>query len=127
MKRATQILSVLLVLILGTGPAWAALGCASDPGMGSACPMGASAMDADCPMAHSLAGPDCSRDCCELQTPTADVLNALTSKPSPVKALPAVAAVPVAFAVEGASHPVVMLDLAGSSPPRYILLRVFRI
>src|SRR6185503_11315455 len=86
MKRATQILSVLLVLILGTGPAWAALGCASDPGMGSACPMG-----------HSLAGPDCSRDCCELQTPTADVLNALTSKPSPVKALPAVAAVPVAF------------------------------
>jgi hypothetical protein len=89
--------------------------------------MGMSWMDADCPMAHSLVGPDCTRDCCELRTPTADVLNALTSKPSPVKALPAVAEVSPVFAVEVASHPLVVLDLAGSSPPRYILLRVFRI
>jgi len=128
MKQAIQFLSVLLVLVLSTGPAWAALGCASDAGMGSSCPMGMSSVDPDCPMAHNLAAANCSQDCCNEQTPTADVQSALTSKPSPVKALPAGEAVAAIVPVsEGTSRTAVIVVRAGNSPPRYILLRVFRI
>jgi hypothetical protein len=89
--------------------------------------MGAAAMDTDCPMAHSLAVPDCSQDCCNRQTPAADVLSALTAKPNPVKVLLQVEMMEALPAMEGTSEPIVFVDRAGSSPPRYILLRVFRI
>jgi hypothetical protein len=76
MKWAFQIACVLLIILIGVGPASAAVGCV----------LGNSAMGPSCPMGLTI--------------PTA---------------------------VEGNSQPEVSQNFTANSPPRYILLRVFRI
>ena len=128
MKRPFQIAGILLILLLGAGPASAAVSCVlGSSAMGSSCPMGMAGMDADCPMSHALAAGDCSQDCCSRTAPIALLVNAIPVKPKLAVAVPIVATPAVFTAAEGNSRPAVLLGLAASSLPRYILLRVFRI
>jgi len=129
MKRAFQIAGILLIILLGAGPASAAVGCVlGSSAMGPSCPMGMTAMDADCPMSHALAAGDCSQDCCNRTAPIAQVVNAVPVKPKYAAANLQMAVLAVPTVVEGRySRPAVFLSFAASSPPRYILLRVFRI
>jgi hypothetical protein len=128
MKRVFQIAGVLLILVLGAGPASAAIGCVlSNPAMGQSCPMGVAGMDADCPMSHALAPRDCSQDCCNRTAPIAVVLSGLPVKPKLVAAAPAIARLNLVTAAKPHIFPEILPPVAANSPPRYILLRVFRI
>lgn len=128
MKQLFQIAGVLLIVLLGAGPASAAVGCAAqNSAMDSSCPMGMAGMGADCPMSHSLAALDCSEDCCNLTAPVAQVVNAVPVKPKLIAAAQPMLARTVATEVEGISRPGLSKSVAANSPPRYILLRVFRI
>lgn len=128
MKRVIQFFAVTLICVLTAGPAWAAVSCAlGDSAAGASCPMGMAQMDADCPMSHAMAAANCSQDCCNRATPQATGFLAFPSKPRLLS---------TAFAVE---NPMVLASSTSSvsprptslvkadSPPRYILLRVFRI
>jgi len=128
MKRAFTIAGFLLVVLLGAGPASAALGCVlSNSAMGPSCPMGMAAMDADCPMSHARASVACSQDCCNRTAPVAIVLNGIPVKPKFVAAVLPMTGLTLPTATEGNSRSVALPSYAVSSPPRYILLRVFRI
>jgi hypothetical protein len=128
MKRAIQIFAILLIGLLTAGPAWAAVSCAlGDYAMGSSCPMGMATMDADCPMSHALASTDCSQDCCNRAMPQVTGFLAFTSKPrllAPPVALQTPAPSEATFI---AAKPHAVDLIAADSPPRYLLLRVFRI
>jgi len=127
MKRAFTIAGLLLVVLLGAGQASAALACVlSNSATGPSCPMGMAAMDADCPMSHALASVDCSQDCCN-RTAVAIVLNGIPVKPKFVAAVLPMTGLTLPTATEGNSCSVTLPSYAVSSPPRYILLRVFRI
>ena len=128
MKRAFQIVGILLVLLLAAGPASAALGCTlSGPAMDSSCPMDMDGMSADCPMSHALATVDCSHDCCDRTAPIALVVNGIPVKSKFVASIPQISSLTVPSEAEENSHFEGLPSFAASSPPRYILLRVFRI
>jgi hypothetical protein len=128
MKRAFSIVGFLLILLLGAGPASTALGCVlSNSAMAPSCPMGMSAMDPDCPMSHAIAAADCTQDCCNRTAPVATVLSGIPVKPKLVAAALPMASLTVPTAAEGYRRSDILPAYAASSPPRYILLRVFRI
>lgn len=116
------------MVLLGAGPASAAVGCVlGNSTMGTSCPMGMTGMDADCPMSHVLATGDCSQDCYNRTAPIALLVNAVPVKPELIAAAPHMAELAVPTPVEGNSRLEVLPSIVASSPPRYILLRVFRI
>ena len=128
MKRAFQISGILLIVLLGAGPASAAVGCVlGSSGMGPSCPMGMTGMDADCPMSHALAAFDCSLDCCSGTAPIAQVVNAVPVKPKLLTAVSIMAGFSVPTPVDESFRPEIVPNFAASSTPRYILLCVFRI
>jgi hypothetical protein len=128
MKRAFQIAGILLILLIGAGPALAAVGCVlSSSAMGPSCPMGMTEMAADCPMAHTFAATDCSQDCCNRSAPIAQVADAVPVKPKFVAVALHFAGLTVSAAPERNARHEVVPRFAASSPPRYILLQVFRI
>ena len=128
MKRAFQIVGILLIVLLGAGPASAAVGCVlGSSAMGPSCPMGMTRMDADCPMSHAHAAVNCSQDCCNRTAPIAQAVNAVPVKPKLVAAAPHMSELTVPAAPEENSRPQVLPSFAANSPPRYIMLRMFRI
>lgn len=128
MKRALPIVGILLVLLLAAGPASAAISCAmSNSAMGPSCPMGIAGMDADCPMSHALAAADCSQDCCNRAAPIALVQNGIPVKPKLLATSLQLATIAIPIEAERNSRPEAPAFFAANSPPRYILLRVFRI
>jgi hypothetical protein len=127
MQRASKIVGILLMLLLAVGPASAEVACVlGDAQMGSACPMGMATADADCPMTHALSAGDCSQDCCNLNTAITQVVNAVLVKQKLTLSAPQIAWI-APTTVEAKSRFELLPSVAASSPPRYILLRVFRI
>jgi len=128
MKWAFQIARVLLIILIGVGPASAAVGCVlGNSAMGPSCPMGTTGMDADYAMSHALAAGGCSQDCCNRTAPIVQLVIAVPVKPKLAAAVPQMAGLTIPTAVEGNSQPEVSQNFTANSPPRYILLRVFRI
>ena len=128
MKGTFQLAEFLLMILLGAGPASAVVGCVlGNSAMGSSCPMGMTAMDADCPMSHAFASDACSQDCCNRTAPIVQVVNAVPVKPKIIAAVPLAAELTISAAKEGRILPEASPFFTANSPPRYILLRVFRI
>lgn len=126
MKRVFQFAAMVVVLLLAAQPALAGVACATGGMARAACPMGMSEMGSDCPMAYGLAA-DCTRDCCDRTTTKAVVLPA-----APIKPRTLVASAVVSTAVEPPISAVLRADwlapmAVSSSPPHYLLNRVFRI
>ena len=123
-----QFAALVVVLLLAGLPAAEALTCPLRVSRDAvACPMGMGGAHSDCPMKQRLSGNECLRDCCNCGLPK----------------LVGPIAVPVQLK-QGTSVQFVALDAPGreaehaaaaapdgpavsSSPPRYILNRVFRI
>jgi len=127
MKRAIQTLAIVLIGLLPAGPAWAALSCTlGNSAMAASCPMGMSQMDANCPMAHTMTM-DCSQECCNRTLPQAIVIPGIPVNSKIAASAPAMFSLP-ALQTAGTSATPESVSLAVAvSPPRYLLLRVFRI
>jgi hypothetical protein len=128
MKRAIQSFAILLISLLAAGPASAALTCAlGSSAMDSSHPMGMTQMAADCPMSQNLAAVDCSQDCCNRALPQGFVIAAVPARHRLIASVPAFFSVAQAISMghRFASEPV--SPAFAGSPPRYLLLRVFRI
>lgn len=127
MKRVLSICAVTLIALLSAGPAGAALTCAlGNPAMDASCPMGMTHMDRDCPMSRAMAM-DCTQDCCNRTLPQAVSVPGIPAK-SKIQVTPLSTFSPLAVQFTGTgalSEPVSVV--AAASPPRYLLLRVFRI
>lgn len=124
MKRTIQTFAMLLIGLLAAAPAFAALSCTSN--MEASCPMGMAGMTADCPMSQNLATVDCPQDCCSRTSPQASLIPVFPVKTKfSAITLGALQLPPMPLA-ETASTPSFPLRMT-ASPPRYILLRVFRI
>ncbi|HEY2468046.1 MAG TPA: hypothetical protein VGI45_09410 [Terracidiphilus sp.] len=128
MKRLIQIFAVTLIGLLTAGPAWAAVSCALDnSAMGASCPMGMAHMDADCPMSHAMAMMDCSQDCCNRTLPQALVLPGIPLKSKILAPAQGMFTLSVAQTTETRANSEPVSPRVSTSPPRYLLLRVFRI
>ncbi len=126
MKRVSQFAAVIMVLLLGVQPALAGVACARIGAMRTACPMCIGAMGADCPMAHAVAA-DCTTNCCNQTILKAVVLPAAPAKP---RSAATNAWMSTAVDLQAAAVPrsgCLPPATASSSPPRYLLSRVFRI
>ena len=128
MKRALQIMAVLLAVALTAQPVLAGVDCLTGAGMqAEACPMGMSAMNADCPMATGMSAFICDQQCCRLHAPQTIAVRGdavrlkSTEAFSTVSEWIAIPLVPV-FNTESQSA-----SNATDSPPIYLLNRVFRI
>jgi hypothetical protein len=127
MKRQFQLFALLLTALLAGGPSLAAAACAlNNLAMGADCPMGMAEMGADCPMAQDLTTADCSQDCCNRAQSQAVVIPGIPVRPKLLVATLHFALLAELPRVETASIESEPLRVS-SSPPRYILLRVFRI
>jgi hypothetical protein len=122
MKRTLQLVAVLVMGLLAGAPVLAGVRCVmSAAGMASACPMDMSNMGSDCPMPRMdvLA---CVSDCCAQQAPAVTAKQLVAEKASPATAMPLpTPAVKVVWAG------VLLRVPETSSPPVYVLNRVFRI
>jgi hypothetical protein len=130
MKRLSQFVSVLAILLLAGQPmltrASCAWGSASEPCM-VACPMGMSQMGMDCRMADRMGAAGCPLNCC--QSALQPAMARLTTPARPRLALlhtvavilPAVAGTQLRLAIRPPGAP----PLGGRE--RHILLQVFRI
>jgi len=128
MKRIAQFAALVVVMLLAGLPAAEVLTCPLRVSRdAAACPMGMSGVHADCPMAQQVARNKCLRDCCncglpKLVGPIAVPVQLKQGTPVQFVALDAPgqdAERAVAAAQDGPA--------VSSSPPRYILNRVFRI
>lgn len=127
MKRAIQIFAVTLISLLAAGPAWAAVSCAlGNTAMGASCPMGMPQMGADCPMAQDLAMTYCSQDCCNGTMSQAIVFPGIPAQSKIATTAPGVLSLNARRTGASADHEPFSLAVT-TSPPRYLLLRVFRI
>jgi hypothetical protein len=122
MKRLFQTVSAFVVGSLLMQPAFAGVCTAVER-----CGMMAERMGPDCPMDTSLPAANCSSDCCHPSLPTASLSWSIAAEPIARVASPlfasAVSAVGSGTVPAGPRRAPDIL----SSPPRYILLRVFRI
>ena len=125
MKRGLQFVAVLIVSFLAGAPVLAGLACAAQPVAGSDCPMDMSNMANDCPMSHASVR-ECPLDCCARSQSVVVAQDVVFLKQRHVVEP---LAVPGGVA-DGARRELAVADLsvrAMSSPPVYILNRVFRI
>jgi len=123
MKKRLQIAAVMLAGLLAAQPSIAALACQANAG----CSMGMSEMGPNCPMTRSQAADACTPGCC-------DHAAAALSREWATLAKPEALAQNAVLSCARESGPPMMFSgsvgscsLAASSPPRYILYRVFRI
>jgi hypothetical protein len=122
MRRGLQLVALLVIGFLAVGPVFAGVRCVmSAADAASACPMDMSNMGSDCPMPRMdvLA---CVSDCCARQAPAVTAKQWIAEKAAPVAAMPVLPAT-VKLVWNGA-----LLHVPEtSSPPVYVLNRVFRI
>lgn len=128
MKRLLQLAAVLVVTLLAGLPTAEALTCPLRVGAASATyPLGMSETGANCPHSPEAAANECLRDCCNCGLPKLVGPIAVRAKQRqgvPVQFVGLVALhADAERAVAGAPHG----PIVSSSPPRYILNRVFRI
>jgi hypothetical protein len=123
MKRLLQIVATVVAGLLVVQPALAELACTA----AMQCSMGMSATGTACPMGRPLAAGDCSQDCCGHMLPAANPSWAMLAKPK-VQSVPACFTSVVAVAGTESGRAAISLEpVVFSSPPRYLLLQVFRI
>jgi hypothetical protein len=131
MKKLIQCVAALVVALLATQPALAGLAC----GLGSidiactpACPMAMSQMSGKCSMPQHAAGTGCLQECCRFGQQQA-VARTTNAKPkSKVAETALFQQLPLADKASiGAVITPSALPLDTSPPPRYLVLRVFRI
>ena len=128
MKRQVQIFATLLIGLLTAGPALAAVACTLNRMVrATSCPMGLAGMSVDCPMSHILEATDCWQHCCNRTLPQAVAIPGFPAKPRLLAITPGVALLTAPPATETDSSPRSTPLRVATSPPRYILLRVFRI
>jgi hypothetical protein len=121
MKKLFQLLTAFAISLLAAQPALAALSCET----AVRCTMGASETGASCPMAPALG--ECSTDCCAQSLLPADQSWAATAKSRALDADHAIVVDVVARHAESATASLPFDPVDVSSPPRFILHRVFRI
>ena len=131
MKKLIQCVAALVVALLASQPALAGIACglgSIDIACTSACPMTMSAMSTRCSMPQHAAGSGCLQECCRFG-PQQAVTRTVTTRPRL-----AVAATQLSNDLGLPPSPqrsAVKADLAHpldtSPPPRYLMLRVFRI
>ena len=127
MKRIVQFAAVVVVSLLAGLPFAEVLTCPlSAEAVSAVCPMGINEASADCPMAQ-LAANECLRDCCncglpKLVGPIAVSVQAKLGVPVQFVGLAASGGEAQRAMPAAPDEPTV-----SSSPPRYILNRVFRI
>jgi hypothetical protein len=128
MKHMAQFAAVVVVALLVGFPAAQVLTCPLRASTISAdCPLGVNTAAPECPMSHQVAANECLRDCCncglpKLVGPTAGPLHLKPGTPVQFVALDASGRDAAHGAAATPDVPTVT-----SSPPRYILNRVFRI
>jgi hypothetical protein len=130
MKRLIQIVAIFTIGFLVVQPALASLPCSFGTPVTcvSGCPMAMSGMSPDCPMTgmSSVNATDCPQNCCSKVFALAMAPPAVTQRlrliaVTAIPASPMTAFEPDMFR---AQRP---LESRTASPPRYILLKVFRI
>jgi hypothetical protein len=124
MKRLVQFAAVALVGLVGAQPALAGLLCAAPA---AACPMAMTDMGPDCPMSGAMAAAECPLTAYLHAIPQSVASVAATGRP---KAEPPASAHGAAPVMPLAHRTLVALNATAaeaSSPPLYILHRVFRI
>jgi hypothetical protein len=127
MRRAFQFAAAILALSVAVQPLAAAAAC--EMASPASCPLGKSMseMSPDCPMAQQMGDTVCMQDCCNHAVPrtAAPAVASAKRRVGTVIAVTATAvtapATPRPRAAIGSPAPV------SSSPPHYILYRVFRI
>lgn len=128
MKRMLQFAAVAVVMLLAGLPTAEALTCPLRADAASAaCPMGMSETQANCPMALGISTSECLRDCCNCGLPK--LVGPVAVQVHPKQCLPVqfVALAALNAGVERAVAAAPDEPTVSSSPPRYILHRVFRI
>lgn len=121
MRRLLQAVAVAVAGLLVVQPALAAFACTTP----SHCAMSVSEMGPECLMARSLAAGDCSSDCCEHKLPVASQNWTTLAKPRTQGVhYISIAAAPDTESAFATPRPE---PLPLSSPPLYVLHRVFRI
>lgn len=131
MKKVLQFVAVALVAVLATQPAIAGLTCGLRTSSVASCVlafgMTMSQMGANCPLHHHQTGTGCLQDCCRKGWPQALVQSASKARPKAVGTQLFLAVPTPAQAGIAAFATPLPEDIAAAAPPRYILLRVFRI
>jgi hypothetical protein len=125
MKRGFQFVALLIVSLLAGAHVLAGFACAMQPVAGSDCPMGMSNMASDCPMSH-MSVQECPMGCCaRSQRVVVSQDLVFLKQRHVVEPL----AVPNGV-TDRAQRELAVADMSAretSSPPVYILNRVFRI
>jgi hypothetical protein len=128
MRRLAQFAALLVIGILMGQPVAEALECSRQMcAMPSACPMEMSAMPPDCPMTQPMPSVECVPSCCGHARPQPAGLNNAPMEPVKVQAVLLPAAILTEPSVEAAAAVVQPVPIVSSSPPRFLLNRVFRI
>jgi hypothetical protein len=131
MKKVLQFVAAALVAVLAAQPALAGLTCGMMPSTAMPCApkceMAKDHMGAKCPMHHDDTGTGCLQDCCRNGWPQALVQSSSKARPKAggtqlFLALPT----PAQAGIAAFATPLPE-DIGAAAPPRYILLRVFRI
>jgi hypothetical protein len=126
MRRGLQFVAVLVLGFLAGAPVLGGLACAVQPVMGSGCPMDMSNMASDCPM--SRAGvQECQLDCCARSQNAVAAQDVVFFKQRHVVTDPLWAPDGTTYEAPRELAASVMSVPETSSPPVYILNRVFRI
>ncbi|HUB51477.1 MAG TPA: hypothetical protein VL986_04990 [Terracidiphilus sp.] len=129
MKRLLQIAAVLVIGLMAAQPVLSSLDCAARMASSCApgCPMAMSVMAPDCAMTGMSATQDCTQNCCSRNSVEAMLLQVSTGKARTASSIPAAILATTTSAPVVAIPAEAALDVRSSSPPRYIVNRVFRI
>jgi hypothetical protein len=130
MNRLFKTVVAALVALLTAQPALAGLTCGMMPMAAGTheCEMAMSAMGEDCPMHHSQsAGTGCLQECCRNGWPQALVQLPSKAKPKSGGMQFPVAVLRAAVDAHSSQATAPLEEIAAASPPRHVLLKVFRI
>jgi hypothetical protein len=128
MKRLVQFTAVLVVTLLAGMPTAEALTCPLRAMADSAiCPAGMTNSSANCPIAQAAAANECLRDCCNCGLPKLIGPIAVRVSPKQGVTVQFVGLHTLHANTGGAIATKPDEPVLSSSPPRYILNRVFRI
>jgi hypothetical protein len=127
MKKLLHPVTAIVIALLTIVPGLEAWWCSSVIAQSAAvCPMAVPVMASACPLTHPIAALDCPMDCCRHRAP-----DHVTQWAAPVKPRqPGLRIEFVPAVTPRTARPSTGLDQPGaasaSSPPRFILFRVFR-
>jgi hypothetical protein len=129
MKRLTQLATVAVIALLVVTPALASLPCTS--GLRAACagdcPMMMNGMGTDCPMAGRETAGGCSPNCCAAAASQVAVFAVTPKKLKLASGVSTPVVIGEAVAQEQSAAIDSQTETRATSPPHYLLNRVFRI